>query len=76
MRATFRDLFAYARRYPRAYLTGLTLLVTFAALTTFAPVLVGRVIDTLQAAGDGGPDAAGEDSDGDVHRGRPEQRVE
>ena len=57
MRATFRDLFAYARRYPRAYLTGLTLLVTFAALTTFAPVLVGRVIDTLQAASDGGAPA-------------------
>lgn len=51
MRATFRDLFAYARRYPRAYGTGLALLVTFAALTTFAPVLVGRVIDVLQAAG-------------------------
>ncbi|MDR9392247.1 MAG: ABC transporter ATP-binding protein [Trueperaceae bacterium] len=57
MRATFRDLFAYARRYPRAYGTGLALLVTFAALTTFAPVLVGRVIDALQAAG-GGEDPA------------------
>lgn len=57
MRATFRDLFAYARRYPRAYGTGLALLVTFAALTTFAPVLVGRVIDVLQAAG-GGEDPA------------------
>lgn len=57
MRATFRDLFAYARRYPRAYGTGLALLVTFAALTTFAPVLVGRVIDALQAAS-GGEDPA------------------
>lgn len=53
MRRTLRDLFGYARRYPVAYLSGLALLVVFAGLTTYAPILVGRVIDMLQA----GPDA-------------------
>ena len=52
MRRTIRDLYGYVRRYPVAYLVGLSLLVVFAALTTFAPVLIGRVIDLLQ----GGPE--------------------
>jgi ATP-binding cassette, subfamily B, multidrug efflux pump len=52
VRRTIRDLYGYVRRYPVAYLVGLSLLVVFAALTTFAPVLIGRVIDLLQ----GGPE--------------------
>lgn len=51
MRRTIRDLFGYMRRYPVAYLTGLSLLIAFAALTTFTPILIGRTIDLLQ----GGP---------------------
>lgn len=51
MRRTIRDLYGYMRRYPVAYLTGLSLLIAFAALTTYAPILIGRTIDLLQ----GGP---------------------
>jgi ATP-binding cassette subfamily B protein len=58
VRRTIRDLFGYARRYPVAYLSGLALLVVFAGLTTFAPILIGRVIDLLQRGGDA--DAYGE----------------
>lgn len=47
MRRTIRDLFRYIRRYPLQYSLGLGLLVVFAGLTTFAPLLIGRVIDTL-----------------------------
>lgn len=54
MRETIRDLYGYARRYPVQYLTGLALLVLFAGLTTLTPVLIGRVIDILQA-GSGDP---------------------
>jgi ATP-binding cassette subfamily B protein len=54
VRRTIRDLFGYMRRYPVAYLTGLSLLIAFAALTTFAPILIGRTIDLLQ----GGPSEA------------------
>ena len=55
MRRTIVDLYRYAKRYPVPYLTGLSLLIAFAFLNTYAPVLVGRVIDVLQA---GGGDAA------------------
>ncbi|MDZ7800066.1 MAG: ABC transporter ATP-binding protein [Trueperaceae bacterium] len=51
MRRTIRDLFGYARRYPVQYLSGLALLVVVAALTTLSPVLIGRVVDTLDAGG-------------------------
>ena len=47
MRRTIRDLFQYIRRYPAQYSLGLALLVVFAGLTTFAPLLIGRVIDIL-----------------------------
>lgn len=47
MRRTVRDLFQYIRRYPVQYVVGLALLIVFAALTTFAPLLIGRVVDTL-----------------------------
>ncbi|MDZ7707034.1 MAG: ABC transporter ATP-binding protein [Trueperaceae bacterium] len=48
MRRTIRDLYRYARNYPVQYLLGLSLLVAFAALTTFAPILIGRVVDLLE----------------------------
>ena len=51
MRRTIVDLYRYAKRYPVPYLTGLSLLIAFAFLNTYAPVLVGRVIDVLQAGG-------------------------
>ncbi len=54
MRRTIRDLFQYIRRYPAQYTAGLGLLVVFAALTTFAPLLIGRVVDILsQGPGQG-----------------------
>ena len=49
MRQTVKDLFGYIRRYPFRYAIGLSLLVAFATLTTFVPILIGRVIDLLQA---------------------------
>ena len=54
MRRTIRDLFQYIRRYPAQYTAGLGLLVVFAALTTFAPLLIGRVVDTLSQGPDQG----------------------
>jgi ATP-binding cassette subfamily B protein len=53
VRRTIRDLFRYIRRYPVPYATGLGLLVVFAALTTFAPLLIGRVVDILSQGPDG-----------------------
>jgi ATP-binding cassette subfamily B protein len=53
VRRTVRDLFQYIRRYPVPYATGLGLLVVFAALTTFAPLLIGRVVDILSQGPDG-----------------------
>lgn len=59
MRRTLRDLYGYARNYPVQYLLGLSLLVVFAALTTFAPILIGRVVDLLERGQvDGTYDAA------------------
>lgn len=59
MRRTLRDLYGYARNYPAQYLLGLSLLVVFAALTTFAPILIGRVVDLLERGPvDGTYDAA------------------
>ncbi len=59
MRRTLRDLYGYARNYPVQYLLGLSLLVVFAALTTFAPILIGRVVDLLERGPvDGTYDAA------------------
>ena len=49
MQQTVKDLFGYIRRYPVRYAIGLSLLVAFATLTTFVPILIGRVIDLLQA---------------------------
>ncbi len=48
MRATIADLYQYAKRYPTAYISGLFLLIVFAALNTLAPLLVGQAIDVLQ----------------------------
>ncbi len=48
MRRTIRDLYGYARNYPVQYLLGLSLLVAFAALTTYAPILIGSVVDLLE----------------------------
>lgn len=47
VRRTIRDLFQYIRRYPVQYAFGLALLIVFAGLTTFAPLLIGRVVDLL-----------------------------
>lgn len=47
MLTTIRDLYGYARRHPVAYLSGIVLLITFSALSTYVPVLVGRVVDVL-----------------------------
>jgi len=59
LRRTLRDLYGYARNYPVQYLLGLSLLVVFAALTTFAPILIGRVVDLLERGQvDGTYDAA------------------
>jgi len=59
LRRTLRDLYGYARNYPAQYLLGLSLLVVFAALTTFAPILIGRVVDLLERGPvDGTYDAA------------------
>ena len=49
MTQTIRDLYGYARRHPVAYLFGVVLLITFAALSTYVPVLIGRVVDVLGA---------------------------
>lgn len=49
MRRTIRDLFQYVRNYPRQYVLGLGLLVVFAGLTTFVPILIGRVVDILSS---------------------------
>jgi len=54
VRRTIRDLFQYIRRYPVQYVSGLGLLIVFAALTTFAPLLIGRVVDVLSQGPDGG----------------------
>jgi ATP-binding cassette, subfamily B, multidrug efflux pump len=47
VRQTFRDLFAYVRRYPHAYLLGIALMVGFAFLSTLGPIVVGRAIDAF-----------------------------
>ena len=49
MLQTFRDLSRYLRRYPRAYAGAIVLMVAFAFLTTLAPIVVGRAIDTFLA---------------------------
>ena len=54
MRRTVRDLFQYVRRYPVQYAVGLALLIAFAGLTTFAPLLIGRVVDILSRGAEPG----------------------
>jgi len=44
---TFRDLSIYVRRYPRAYVLSIALLVGFAFLTTLGPIVVGQAIDAF-----------------------------
>ena len=55
MRRTLVDLLGYIRRHAVAYLIGLALLVAFAGLTTYAPLLIGRAVDLL--SGGPSPDA-------------------
>ncbi len=45
---TIKDLFAYVRRYPRAYITGLSFLLIASYLTTLGPVIIGRAVDAFK----------------------------
>jgi len=44
---TYRDLYGYLRRYPRAYASAIVLLVGFAFLSTLGPIVVGEAIDAF-----------------------------
>jgi len=44
---TFRDLYGYLRRYPRAYAVAIVLLIGFAFLSTLGPIIVGQAIDAF-----------------------------
>jgi ATP-binding cassette, subfamily B, multidrug efflux pump len=44
---TFRDLYRYVRRYPRAYLMAIALMIGFAFLSTLGPIVVGQAIDAF-----------------------------
>lgn len=48
MRQTFRDLYAYVRRYPRAFLLGILALIVSGYFTTWAPVITGNAIDAFK----------------------------
>ena len=48
MRQTFRDLYRYARRYPRAYLVGIVLLLVNSYFITLVPVIIGASIDAFR----------------------------
>ncbi|MDA0699902.1 MAG: ABC transporter ATP-binding protein [bacterium] len=47
MLQTFRDLYVYLRRYPRAYAVAIVLLIGFAFLSTLGPIIVGQAIDAF-----------------------------
>ncbi len=48
MQQALRDLFRYARRYPRPYLIGIVALVLSSFFTTLGPIIIGNAIDTLR----------------------------
>ena len=48
MQQALRDLFRYARRYPRPYLIGLVALVLSSFFTTLGPIIIGNAIDALR----------------------------
>lgn len=48
MQQALRDLFGYARRYPRPYLIGLVALVLSSFFTTLGPIIIGNAIDALR----------------------------
>lgn len=48
MQQALRDLFRYARRYPRPYLIGIVALVLSSFFTTLGPIIIGDAIDALR----------------------------
>ena len=48
MQQTLRDLFRYARRYPRHYVIGLLALLASTFFTTLAPIIIGDTIDAFR----------------------------
>ncbi len=48
MLSTLKDLLAYVKRYPRAYLTGIFFLLLASYLTTLGPVIIGRTVDAFK----------------------------
>ncbi len=48
VRQTFRDLYRYARRYPRAYLVGIVLLLVNSYFITLVPMIIGASIDAFR----------------------------
>jgi ATP-binding cassette, subfamily B, multidrug efflux pump len=44
---TFRDLYRYVRRYPRAYLMAIALMIGFGFFSTLGPIVVGQAIDAF-----------------------------
>jgi len=48
LQQALRDLFRYARRYPRPYLIGIVALVLSSFFTTLGPIIIGNAIDALR----------------------------
>ncbi len=48
MQQALRDLFRYARWYPRPYLIGIVALVLSSFFTTLGPIIIGNAIDALR----------------------------
>ncbi len=48
MQSTLKDLLAYVKNYPRAYLTGIFFLLLASYLTTLGPVIIGRTVDAFK----------------------------
>jgi ATP-binding cassette, subfamily B, multidrug efflux pump len=44
---TFRDLYRYVRRYPRAYVAAIALMIGFGFFSTLGPIVVGQAIDAF-----------------------------
>lgn len=44
----FQDLYAYIRRYPRAYLIGMVGLLLASYFATLTPIIIGNAIDTFR----------------------------
>lgn len=48
MQQTIKDLFAYVKRYPKAYILGISFLFLSSYFATLTPVIIGRAVDAFK----------------------------